>query len=135
MNPSFALNLASCKCSLELEQLKLEKDSIEAELARYSKDFESTKLQLEEMELLLSEVRSELASSKKLNILTETQLKCMVESYKSLETHAEELEANVKCLRKEKESLNTMLQEEKCSHQDALARCKELEDQIHRLEF
>ncbi|KAI8028851.1 Filament-like plant protein 4 [Camellia lanceoleosa] len=132
LSPVLALNVTSCKCSLELEQLKSEKDRMAIELARCSQDFESTKMQLEEMVPLLAELRSELASSKKLNSLAETQLKCMAESYKSLENRAQKLEENVKILQTETESLDTMLQEEKRSHQDALARCKDLEDRMHR---
>ncbi|GMP27189.1 hypothetical protein CsSME_00003293 [Camellia sinensis var. sinensis] len=132
LSPVLAVNVTSCKCSLELEQLKSEKDRMAIELARCSQDFESTKMQLEEMVPLLAELRSELASSKKLNSLAETQLKCMAESYKSLENRAQKLEENEKILQTETESLDTMLQEEKRSHQDALARCKDLEDRMHR---
>ncbi|KAL7207480.1 hypothetical protein ACSBR1_029436 [Camellia fascicularis] len=52
-------------------------------------DLESIKAQLQGKEQLLAEVRSQLASAQKLNSLAETQLKCMAESYKSLETRAE----------------------------------------------
>ncbi|KAL7175164.1 hypothetical protein ACSBR2_028883 [Camellia fascicularis] len=80
---TFESNATSWKCSLEeFEQLKLEKDNMVL-------DLESIKAQLQGKEQLLAEVRSQLASAQKLNSLAETQLKCMAESYKSLETRAE----------------------------------------------
>ncbi|CAL5349395.1 unnamed protein product [Camellia sinensis] len=80
---TFESNATSWKCSLEeFEQLKLEKDNMVL-------DLESTKAQLQGTEQLLAEVKSQLASAQKLNSLAETQLKCMAESYKSLETRAE----------------------------------------------
>ncbi|KAE9458632.1 hypothetical protein C3L33_09468, partial [Rhododendron williamsianum] len=65
------------------------------------------------------------AHSRSLNIerLAETQLKCMAESYKSLETRAEEVQIEVNLLRAKMESLDNELQDEKRNYQDALARC------------
>ncbi|KAK0597742.1 hypothetical protein LWI29_028252 [Acer saccharum] len=84
------------------------------------------------MEQLLSEVKSQLASSQKLCSLTKTQLKSLTESYKSLELHAEELDSEVKLLGEKTKELDNELLEEKHIHQDALARCKDLQDIVQR---
>ncbi|KAI8005400.1 Filament-like plant protein 4 [Camellia lanceoleosa] len=97
--------------------LKLEKDNMVL-------DLESTKAQLQGTEQLLAKVKSQLASTQKLNSLAETQLKCMAQSYKSLETHAEELQTEVNLLRAKTENLDNVLQEERQNHQDALAKFK-----------
>ncbi|KAL9270219.1 Filament-like plant protein 4-like protein [Drosera capensis] len=124
---------ATFKCTLEdLEVLKAEKDNIVRDFARCSEDLESTKIQLRETEQLLAEVKSQFASALKTNSLAETQLKCMAESYKSLERRAEELETDVNLLRNEVESLENELQSEKICHKDALAKCKALEEQLLR---
>ncbi|GMH03252.1 hypothetical protein Nepgr_005091 [Nepenthes gracilis] len=126
---------ASCKCSLEeFENYKAEKDDIEREFARCTEDLETTKSQLNDTEQLLAEVKAQLSSSQKMNSLADTQLKCMAESYKSLEKRAEELESEVNLLNAKVESLVKELQAENMSHQDALARCKELEEQLQRNE-
>ncbi|TXG59776.1 hypothetical protein EZV62_014349 [Acer yangbiense] len=131
--PDFGSDVTPCKCTWkELEELRSEKDNIAADLARCTQDLENTKLQLQETEQLLSEVKSQLASSQKLCSLTETQLKCMTESYKSLELHAEELDSEVKLLREKTKELDNELLEEKHIHQDALARCKDLQDIAQR---
>ncbi|KAL5847798.1 hypothetical protein ACOSQ3_011322 [Xanthoceras sorbifolium] len=121
----------ACKFSLEeVEELKLEKDNMAMDLARCTENLEMTKSQLHETEQLLAEVKSQLTSAQKSNSLSETQLKCMAESYRSLETRAQELETEVNLLRAKTESLESELQEEKISHHDALAKCKELQDQL-----
>ncbi|GAB4852505.1 hypothetical protein Ancab_016719 [Ancistrocladus abbreviatus] len=126
---------ASCNCSLEeFELLKAEKDNMEREFARCTEDLETAKSQLKEMEQLLAEVKSQLASSQKMNGLAETQLKCMAESYKSLEKRAEELETEVNILHAKVETLDNELQTEKIGHQDALVRCKDLQEQLQRNE-
>ncbi|XP_010271408.1 PREDICTED: filament-like plant protein 4 [Nelumbo nucifera] len=133
--PGFGLRSTSCKCSFEeLEQLKSEKDSMRMDLQRCTENLEHTKFQLQETEQLLAELKSQLASSQKMNSLADTQLKCMAESYKSLETRAEELEAEVNLLHAKAETLENELQEEKMNHQDALAKCKDLEEQLKRNE-
>jgi len=122
------------KCSLEeVEQLKLEKENMALDLARYSENLESTKSQLTETEQLLAEVKSQLVSAQKANSLAETQLKCMAESYNSLETRTEELQTEVNRLQAKIENLDNELQEEKKNHQDTLASCKDLEEQLQRL--
>lgn len=131
----FRPNLMPCKCSLEeLEQLKLEKDNLAVELARNVQVLENTKLQLQGMEQLITELNIQLGSSERSYSLTETQLKCMTESYKSLEMRAQELEAEVNILQEKTEKLENELLEEKHSHQDALARCKDIQEQMQRIE-
>ena len=131
--PGFESKAASCNCSVEeFEQLKSEKDNLERHLARCTENLESTKSQLQETEQLLAEAKSQLTSAQKLNSLADTQLKCMAESYRSLEKRAEELETEVNLLRAKTETLESELQEEKRSHEDALIRCKDLEEQLER---
>ncbi|XP_074279175.1 filament-like plant protein 4 [Silene latifolia] len=121
------------KCFVEeVEQLKAEKANLEREFASCSQDLEMAKSQLKEMEQELSEIKAELTSSKNVNSLAETQLKCMAESYKTLEKRAEELEGDVNELREKLESLNIELETEKSSHQDAVARCRDLEEQLQK---
>ncbi|XP_044511237.1 filament-like plant protein 4 [Mangifera indica] len=125
----------ACPFSLEqFEVLKLEKDNMAMDLARCTENMEMTKSQLHETEQLLAEAKSQLASAQKSNSLAETQLKCMAESYRSLEMRAQELESEVNLLRAKIDNLEIELQDEKTSHHDALARCKELEEQLQRNE-
>jgi len=132
--PTSESTSTSLKCSLEeVEQLKLEKENMALDLARYSENLESTKSQLTETEQLLAEVKSQLVSAQKANSLAETQLKCMAESYNSLETRTEELQTEVYRLQAKIGSLDNDLQEEKKNHQDTLASCKDLEEQLQRL--
>ena len=58
----------------------------------------------------------------------------MAESYRSLETRAEELEIEVNLLRGKTEALESELQEEKRSHEDVLIKCKDLQEQLERNE-
>ncbi|CAA2993578.1 Hypothetical predicted protein [Olea europaea subsp. europaea] len=133
--PTSDSTATSWKCSLEeFEQLKLEKDNMATDLATCTESLESTKSQFLETEQLLAEVKSQLTSAQKSNSLAETQLKCMAESYKSLETRAEELQTEINLLHGKIESLDNELQEEKRNHQDALTRCKDLQEQLQRIE-
>ncbi|XP_068308673.1 filament-like plant protein 4 [Pyrus communis] len=128
-------NAAPCKISLEeFEQMKSEKDNLATDLARCSETLEMTKSQLQETEQLLAEAKSQFASAKNSNSLAETQLKCMAESYRSLESRAQELETELNLLRVRTDTLESELQEEKSNHQDALARCMELQDQLKSIE-
>lgn len=68
-----------------------------------------------------------------MNGFAETQLKCMTESYKSLEARTEELQAEVNLLRAKLESAENELEEERRDHQDALAKCKDLQEKLQRL--
>jgi myosin heavy subunit len=127
-------NSASCKFSLEeFEELKSEKDNMAVDLARCTENLEMTKSQLQETERLLAELKSQLASAQKSNSLSETQLKCMAESYRSLEARAAELETELNLLQVKTETLENSLQEEKKSHQHSLVRCEELQEQLQRL--
>lgn len=133
LTPGSGSNLSSCKCSIkDLEQLQSCKDKMEKDLAMCTQDLENTRLQLKETERLLEEMKLQLASSQKSTGLAETQLRCMTESYKSLELHSLELEAEVRILEEKLEDLTHQLRDEKNSHQDALARCKDLQEQLHR---
>ncbi|CAA3030165.1 Hypothetical predicted protein [Olea europaea subsp. europaea] len=133
--PTSELTASSWKCLLEeFEQLKLEKDNMEIDLVRCTENLENTKSHLLETKQLLSEVNTQLTSSQKLNSLAETQLKCMAESYRSLEARAEESQTEVNLLQGKIETLNNELHEERRNHQYALARCKDLQEDLQRIE-
>ncbi|KAL1542925.1 filament-like plant protein 4 isoform X1 [Salvia divinorum] len=123
----------SWKCSLEeFEQLKMDKDNLAVDLARSLENLETSKSQLLETERLLAEVKSQLATAQKSNSLAETQLKCMAESYNSLETRSEELKTELNLLRGKIQNLEKELLEEKRRHEEALNKCKDLQDQLER---
>lgn len=123
----------SLKISLEdYEKLRSEKDKMAMDLAISTENLEITKTQLQELEQLLGEVKTQLAASQNSYSLAETQLKCMAESYRSLEARVQELEAEIKILQAKIESQDDELQEEKTGHQEALARCKDLEERLLR---
>ncbi|KAL6493045.1 hypothetical protein OROGR_032804 [Orobanche gracilis] len=131
--PTSDSTATSWKCSLEeFEQLKSDKDNLEAELARCIENFENTKSQLLETEQVLAEVKSQLTSAQKSNNLAETQLKCMAESYKSLETRADILKNEVNILQVKTDTLDSELQEERRCHEETLDRCKDLQEQLKR---
>lgn len=131
--PEFGQDVKQCKCkSKEFEELRTVRANLAMDLARCTEEFENTKSQLQETEQLLSGGKSELASSQRLCSLTETQLKCMTESYKSLELHAHELDLEVKVLLEKMKELDSELVEEKHHHQDTLMKCKVLEDTLQR---
>ncbi|CAI9116899.1 OLC1v1018189C4 [Oldenlandia corymbosa var. corymbosa] len=132
--PTSELTPTSCKFSLEeYEQLKLEKNNLVADLAGCTESLEIAKTKLQETEQQLAEVKSQLTSAQKTNSLAETQLKCMAESYKSLETRAEELQNEVNTLRETIHNLDNELQEERRSNQDAVSKCKDLEEELQRI--
>jgi hypothetical protein len=118
----------------EFEELKTEKDNMVIDLERCTENLGATKIQLQETEQLLADIKSQLASAQKSNSLSETQLKCMAESYRSLETRTQELETELNLLRAKTETLESELEGEKRNREDALARCKELEEQLIRHE-
>ncbi|KAK7310956.1 hypothetical protein RJT34_08773 [Clitoria ternatea] len=131
----YKVNAASQKLSIEeFEVLKLEKEKLVIDLSKCTEDLDITKSHLLETEQLLAEVKSQLASAQRSNSLAETQLKCMAESYKSLETRAQEFEIELNRLQIKTESLENELQEEKKAHEAALAKSKELEEQLQRIE-
>uniref|UniRef100_A0ACD5TVT7 Uncharacterized protein n=1 Tax=Avena sativa TaxID=4498 RepID=A0ACD5TVT7_AVESA len=118
----------------DYEQLKSEKMNLEAELARCSKMIEDTKCKFGEMEKNLEELTSKLSASENSNSLAETQLKCMVESYKSLESRKIQLESEIEALQSKIEVLTAELSDERQSHQDDLSRYKDLEEKMERYE-
>ncbi|VVA91916.1 unnamed protein product [Arabis nemorensis] len=123
----------ACKfTSEEFEELKLEKEKAETNLANCEADLEATKSKLQETEQILDEVKSDLESAQKSNGMAETQLKCMVESYRSLETKSSELELELTSLKGKIENLEDELQNEKENHRQALTKCQELEEQLQR---
>ncbi|KAJ1421649.1 Filament-like plant protein [Sesbania bispinosa] len=132
----FKVNAALQKLSMEeFEELKLEKEKVVIDLSKCTESLEITKSQLLETEQLLTEVKSQLALSQRSNSLAETQLKCMAESYKSLETRAHEFETELNRLQIKTEALENELQDEKRAHEAALAKSKELEEQLQRIEI
>lgn len=131
--PKIAAAAAACKfTSEEFEELKLEKEKAETNLASCEADLEATKSKLLETEQLLAQVKSDLESAQKSNGMAETQLKCMVESYRSLETRSSELEIELSSLKSKIENLEDELQDEKENHREALNKCQELEEQLQR---
>ncbi|KAI0500136.1 hypothetical protein KFK09_018345 [Dendrobium nobile] len=116
----------------DFENLKLEKEKVEVDLARCNEMLNQTKSTLAEVDQQLSEFKSELASCQKSNSLAETQLKCMAESYKMLERRNEELEAELGHWRAKAETLDNELQLERRSHQDDIVKYNELQVQIER---
>ncbi|KAL8122566.1 hypothetical protein AgCh_019052 [Apium graveolens] len=133
--PTSEVKPSSWKCSLEdLELLKSEKDNIVIDLARSTENLVATRSRLQETEEHLADVKSQLTSAQNLNGLAETQLKCMAESYRSLERHAEELQTKADCLQAKADSLDTELQVERRNHEDSLARYKDLQEELKRIE-
>ncbi|KAK1305428.1 Filament-like plant protein 4 [Acorus calamus] len=129
--PGFELQATIEKHTLaEFEQLKVEKSNLSTDLARCTEGWEQTRSQLLETEQLLGELKSQLTDCQKTNSLSETQLKCMVESYKTLESHAQELESEINRLRSEIETLNEELQEEKRIHEDDMVKYNDLQEQF-----
>ncbi|XP_061375362.1 filament-like plant protein 4 isoform X2 [Gastrolobium bilobum] len=135
LTSGFESNSTSQKFSMEdFEELKLEKEKAVVDLSKCSENLEMTKSQLLETEQLLAEVKSQLASAQRSNSLAETQLKCMAESYRSLETRAQEFETELNHLLMKTETLEIELKDEKRGHEAALAKFKELEEQLQRYE-
>ncbi|KAJ1297973.1 hypothetical protein BS78_01G419000 [Paspalum vaginatum] len=119
----------------EYEQLKSEKTNLEAELAKCNEIIEETKVRLSDMEKNLENLTSKLADSEKSNSLSETQLKCMAESYKSLESRKVELENDIQVLRSKVDALTVELTDERQSHQEDLAKYKDLQEKMERYEM
>ena len=86
--------------------------TIEPEAAEYDEhmqDLKEKRMMLEENMQLLEELKAQLVSSNKSCSLAEIQLKCMTESYKSLQTRVEELEAENKYLKEKMDELKNDL--------------------------
>ncbi|KAF8045695.1 hypothetical protein N665_4537s0001 [Sinapis alba] len=109
----------------EIEELKSEKEKMAV-------DMEELKLQLQESEQMLADIRSQFDSAQRSNRLADTQLRCMTESYRSLETRAADLEIDVNQLKEKVRSLENEIEDEKRNHQEAIMRCHELEEHIQR---
>ncbi|CAA7048089.1 unnamed protein product [Microthlaspi erraticum] len=109
----------------EIQELKSEKEKMAV-------DIEELKFQLQESEQLLADIRSQLDSAQRSSSLADTQLRCMTESYRSLETRAADLEIDVNQLKEKIESLENELEDEKRNHKEAIVRCHELEEHIQR---
>ncbi|XP_052146660.1 filament-like plant protein 4 [Oryza glaberrima] len=120
--------------SEEFEQLKSEKLNLEAELSKCNEVIEETKFRFKELEKSLEELTSKLVASEKSNSLAETQLKCMAESYKSLESRKAELENEIKVLQSKIEALTAELDDERQNHQEDITRYRDLEEKIERYE-
>ncbi|XP_074568785.1 filament-like plant protein 4 [Curcuma longa] len=118
----------------EFGQLKLDKERMQLELSACTSLLEETKIRLVETEQEVAELKSKLATCQKSNSLSETQLKCMAESYKLLESHTQELEGQVNLLHMEVEKLNNELHEGRRIHLEELAKIRCLEEQIERQE-
>ncbi|KAF3602600.1 hypothetical protein F2Q69_00032789 [Brassica cretica] len=134
LEDTYAKTEDDSSCKSLLKEVELEKEKIELELTRCLENLESAKLELEEKEKLISEMKWQLTSSRDLQSLAETQLKCVTESYKTLELHAKELEANVKRLEEETERLERAFSTEKRGHEETLAKCKDLQEEMQRNE-
>ncbi|KAF3784090.1 Filament-like plant protein 4, partial [Nymphaea thermarum] len=124
---------SSSKLLDEVSQLKIEKDSLQEDLARCKECLEQTKSQLTDTESQLSELKIVFASSQKSNSLAETQLKCMTESYKLLELRFTETEGEVNQLKAKMEKLAAELQVETHGHQEAVSKCNDLEEKLQSL--
>ncbi|KAD2393345.1 hypothetical protein E3N88_40322 [Mikania micrantha] len=133
--PTSELHVSLLKCSLEeFEQMKLEKENMVMELSRSNENLETVKSQLSETEHQLSEVKSQLTAAQKLNCLSETQLKCMAESYNSLEARAAGLQSRVNLLESKIVMLENELEVERTNHKDTEAKCKDLQEQLQRIQ-
>ncbi|KAJ0713695.1 putative transcription factor bZIP family [Helianthus annuus] len=133
--PTSESNVSLVKCSLEeFEQMKMEKENMVTELSRCNEELETVKSKLTETELQLSEAKSQLTAAQKLNSLSETQLKCMAESYNSLENRSGELQSRVNLLESKIVTLENELEEERKNYKDSETKCKDLQDQLQRIE-
>ncbi|XP_062201128.1 filament-like plant protein 4 [Phragmites australis] len=118
----------------EYEKLKLEKGNLEMELMLCNEMIESTNLKFGEMEKNLEDLTSKLAASEKSNNLAETQLKCMAESYKTLELQKVKLEEEIRVLQTKIDNLSADLAEERQIHQEDIAKYRDLEENMERYE-
>ncbi|XP_027361516.1 filament-like plant protein 5 isoform X2 [Abrus precatorius] len=132
VSPGSELNLISSEhSSADFKQMEPEKDDKVTEHDEHMQDLKEKNMMPENMQLL-EELKAQLALSHKSYSLTEIQLKCMTEAYKSLQTHVDELEAENKFLKEKMDELKNDLAEEKRCHHDALMRYKEIEETMQR---
>ncbi|CAL4924408.1 unnamed protein product [Urochloa decumbens] len=118
----------------EYEKLKLEKRNLEMELTKCNIMIETTNLKFSEMEKNLEDLTSKLATCEKSYSLAETQLKCMAESYKTLESQKVKLEEEIRVLQTKIDTLSADLAEERRSHQQDIAKYRDLKEKMERYE-
>ncbi|PAN47917.1 hypothetical protein PAHAL_9G304200 [Panicum hallii] len=132
---AFDVKTAVRICTLEeYEKLKLEKRNLEMELTKCNEIIETTKLKFSEMEKNLEDLTSKLAACEKSNSLAETQLKCMAGSYKTLESQKVKLEEEIRVLQTKIDTLSADLAEERRSHQEDIAKYRDLKEEMERYE-
>ncbi|KAK8964641.1 Filament-like plant protein 4 [Platanthera guangdongensis] len=130
-NPSSESDSTPNNFSLEeFERLKMERDEMEVNFINCSENLKNTKLRLSEIELDMVDIKRQLSASQKSNDLADTQLRCMTESYKLLESNAEELKIEINLLRSKAKALEGELIAERHSHQDDLAKYNDLQEQM-----
>jgi len=118
----------------EYEKMKLEKRNLEMELTKCNETIETTNLKFSEMEKNLEDLTSKLAACEKSNSLAETQLKCMAGSYKTLESLKVKLDEEIQVLQTKIDTLSADLAEERRSHQEDIAKYRDLKEQMERYE-
>nr|CAB3494945.1 unnamed protein product [Digitaria exilis]CAB3494946.1 unnamed protein product [Digitaria exilis]CAB3494980.1 unnamed protein product [Digitaria exilis] len=122
-------------CALEeYEKLRLEKRNLEMEVTKCNDMMESANLKFCGMEKNIEDLTSKLAACEKSNSLAETQLKCMAESYKTLESQKVKLEEEIRVLQAMIDTLSADLAEERRSHQDDMTKYRDLEEKMERYE-
>ncbi|KMZ64758.1 hypothetical protein ZOSMA_34G00350 [Zostera marina] len=114
------------RCLPESEQLKLDKANLAVDLAKCTEIIEQSKSQLHDTQKDVEDLKSQFSACQKSKSLADTQLKCMVESYRSLELRSRELETEITHLQSKCEALDIELKEEKCAHREDLAKFKDL---------
>lgn len=119
--------------SEKFEKLKMERDDMEVNLINCTETLENTKFQLTEIELNLAELKRQLSASQKSNDLADTQLRCMTESYKLLESREDELKAEINLLRSKAKAFESELIAERHCHQNDLAKYNGLQDQMSNM--
>ncbi|CAN6288471.1 unnamed protein product [Urochloa humidicola] len=118
----------------EYEKLKLEKRNLEMELTKCNVMIETTNLKFSEMEKNLEDLTSKLAACEKSYSLAETQLKCMAESYKTLESQKVKLEEEIRVSQIKIDTLSADLAEERQSYQEDIAKYRDLKEKMERYE-
>nr|TKV94304.1 hypothetical protein SEVIR_9G285100v2 [Setaria viridis] len=118
----------------ECEKLKLQKRNLDIELMKCNEMIETTNLKFSVMEKNLEDLTLKLAACENSNSLAETQLKCMAESYKTLETQKVKLEEEIRVLQTKIDTLSADLAEERRSHQEDIAKYRDLKEKMERYE-
>jgi hypothetical protein len=116
----------------EYEKIKLEKRNLEMELTKCNEMIETTNIKFSVMEKNLQDITSKLTACENSNSLAETQLKCMVESYKTLESQKVKLEEEIRVLQIKIDTLSADLAEERRSHQEDTAKYRDFKEKLER---